>query len=191
MEDGIQIATKMVWAHVKGYAWWPAMVMESDFHTVREGSVSVEFFGSSESATVRDSPESLRPFENGRVDPVIQKNKKKRNANAVALAMEEEEKIQETRNQAAKFYAEKAFQMARHYGNQYLGKRVQIFRSDVNYPYGDTVVGKVKQYSPSQKKWLVAYELSDKVRKKYDASWVNLQSKEHKVRVLDKFKVLR
>lgn len=189
MEEGIQFATQLVWAHVKGYAWWPAMVMESDFQNVREGSVSVEFFGSSESATLRNNPECLRPFQNGKVDGVIQKNKKKRNANAVALAMEEEKEIQNVRNQAAKFYAEKAFQMARHHGKQYLGRQIQIFRPDVNYPYGDTVVGRVKRYSPSQKKWLVAYELSETMRKKYDASWVNLQNKEYKVRILDKQKV--
>jgi len=27
MEEGVQISTRLVWAHVKGYAWWPAMVM--------------------------------------------------------------------------------------------------------------------------------------------------------------------
>eukprot|EP00526_Cylindrotheca_closterium_P003276 CAMPEP_0113651638 /NCGR_PEP_ID=MMETSP0017_2-20120614/27536_1 /TAXON_ID=2856 /ORGANISM="Cylindrotheca closterium" /LENGTH=1571 /DNA_ID=CAMNT_0000564345 /DNA_START=1 /DNA_END=4716 /DNA_ORIENTATION=- /assembly_acc=CAM_ASM_000147 len=67
-----------------------------------------------------------------------------------------------------------------------MGKKVQLFRSDVNYPYGETVVGRVKQYSPAMGKWLVAYEYSDQARKKYEASWVNLKSKEHKVRILDK-----
>jgi hypothetical protein len=188
MEDGIQTATKLVWAHVKGYAWWPAMIMESDFHSVREGSVSVEFFGTKEMATLRNGPESIRPFEKGKVDPIISKNKKKRNANAVSLALQEEALIQQIRNQAAKFYAKQAYTMSRQYGNQLLGKRIQMFKSDVNYPYGDTVYARVKRYSPTYKKWLVAYELSEKVRKKYDASWVNLQSKEHKVRVVDKSK---
>jgi hypothetical protein len=188
MEDGVQIATQLVWAHVKGYAWWPAMVMESDFHRLRRGYTSVEFFGNAEVATLRAGPESLRPFANGKVDPVIAKNKKKRNANAITLAREEEIKIQEIRNQAAKYYAQQAFQMSQYYGKRFVGKQIQIFRSDVNYPYGDTVAGHVKKYSPVHKKWLVTYEMSDKVRKKYDASWVNLQSKEHKVRVLDKQK---
>ena len=187
MEDGVQIATQLVWAHVKGYAWWPAMVMESDVHTPREGFVSVEFFGSLEVATLRDSPDCLRPFEQGKVDPVIAKNKKKRNASAVALAVEEEQEIQRIRNAAAKRYAKCAWAMtqAMPHGH-WIGKRVQIFRSDINYPYGDTVSGRVRQYSSSQKKWLVSYDYSEKSRKKYDASWVNLQDKSLKIRVLDK-----
>ena len=188
MEDGVQMATKIVWAHVKGYAWWPAMVMESDVHSVRDGYVSVEFFGSSEVATLRNSPECLRPFEHGKVDDIISKNKKKRNASAIALATEEEEIIQNTRNEAAKLYAEKAWGMANTMGtnHNWLGARVQLFRSDVNYPYGDTVAGRVRQYSASQKKWLVSFEVSETMRKKYDASWINLASKEHKLRILDK-----
>jgi hypothetical protein len=186
MEDGVQVATRLVWAHVKGYAWWPAMVMESDVHQAREGFVSVEFFGSLEVATLRDAPESLRPFHHGKVDDYISKNKKKRNASALDLAMEEERSIQLVRNQASRWYAEKSWQMANAAGHSWLGKRVQIFRSDVNYPYGDIMAGRVRQYSPHQKKWLVSFELSETARKKYDACWINLQSKEHKVRVLEK-----
>eukprot|EP00535_Pseudo-nitzschia_heimii_P002963 CAMPEP_0197193686 /NCGR_PEP_ID=MMETSP1423-20130617/27770_1 /TAXON_ID=476441 /ORGANISM="Pseudo-nitzschia heimii, Strain UNC1101" /LENGTH=328 /DNA_ID=CAMNT_0042646941 /DNA_START=74 /DNA_END=1057 /DNA_ORIENTATION=- len=44
MEEGVQISTRLVWAHVKGYAWWPAMVVESDIHPAREGYINVEFF---------------------------------------------------------------------------------------------------------------------------------------------------
>jgi hypothetical protein len=186
MEDGIQIAARIVWAHVKGYAWWPAMVMESDTNPAKEGYVHVEFFGSWEVATLRESPECLRVFEHGKVDMVIQKNKKKRNANAIHLACQEELFIQTTRNKAARYYAQMAYQVQNRQGNNLVGKRVQVFRTDVNYPYGDTVSGKVKQYSVALKKWLVSYELSNKSRKKYDASWINLQSKEHKMRVLDK-----
>ena len=186
MEDGVQIATRLVWAHVKGYAWWPAMVMESDTNPPREGYVSVEFFGSAEVANLRDSPECVRPFEHGKVDNVIVKHKKKRNAQAVQLAVEEEEMIEKTRNEAARFYAERALEFNNQMGNNLVGRRVQVFRTDVNYPYGDTVTGKVRQFSLAQKKWLVSYEMSSKVRKKYEASWINLQSKEHKLRVLDK-----
>jgi hypothetical protein len=186
MEEGIQVSTRLVWAHVKGYAWWPAMVMESDVNPARDGYVHVEFFGSCEVATLRDHPECLRPFENGKVDPVIQKNKKKRNANAIALAIDEEKQIQRIRNEAARFYAIKAWEMANDQSGKLLGNRIQIWRDDVNYPYGDTVAGRVKQYSATQKKCLISYEISDKARKKYEASWVNLQSKEHKLRVLAK-----
>jgi histone-lysine N-methyltransferase SETD1 len=187
MEEGVQISTRLVWAHVKGYAWWPAMVMESDIHPSKEGYINVEFFGSDEVATLRESPESLRPFENGQIDSVIQKNKKKRNSNAIAIAMEEERAIQNCRNEAARFYARKAWEMCNSKGgNQLLGNRIRIWRDDVNYPYGDTVAGRVRQYSESLNKWLVSYEMSDKVRKKYESSWVNLKSKEHKLRVLQK-----
>lgn len=186
MEDGVQVATRLVWAHVKGYAWWPAMVMEADFHQTRDGYVSVEFFGSLEIATIRDAPESLRPFDHGKVDNYISKNKKKRNASAHALAIQEEQTIHQVRNEAAKWYAEKAWQMANIQGNNWLGKRIQLFRTDVNYPYGDTINGRVLQYSPHQKKWLVSFELSETARKKYPACWINLQNKEHKVRVLEK-----
>jgi hypothetical protein len=186
VEDGIQIATRLVWAHVKGYAWWPAMVMESDTNQAKEGYVNVEFFGPGETATLRDSPECVRHFENGEVDGVIAKNKKKRNAAAVTLAVEEEARILKARNDAARYYSEKAFQMVRDKSKSLLGKRVQIFRTDVNYPYGDTVTGTVRQYSMVQKKWLLSYDMSNKSRKKYEASWINLNSNQHKLRVLDK-----
>eukprot|EP00934_Nitzschia_sp_Nitz4_P006267 Nitzschia sp. Nitz4//scaffold57_size113557//55705//61502//NITZ4_003994-RA/size113557-augustus-gene-0.180-mRNA-1//-1//CDS//3329554855//6257//frame0 len=186
MEDGVQVATRLVWAHVKGYAWWPAMVMVSDVQKTREGSVNVEFFGSLEVATLRDGPECLRPFDHGKVDDYISKNKKKRNASAVALALEEEKEIQRVRNEAAIFYARKAWYMANAQAYNWLGKKVQVFRSDVNYPYGDTVTGRVRQFSPSQKKWLVSFDMSQTTRKKYGAAWINLQHKEHKVRVLEK-----
>ena len=186
MEDGVQVGSRLVWAHVKGYAWWPAMVMESDFSRSREGYVSVEFFGSMEIATIRDAPESLRPFDHGNVDNYISKNKKKRNASAHALAIDEERKIQQIRNEAARWYAKRAWEMANAVGGNWLGKRIMVFRSDVNYPYGDLIPGRVRQYSAHQKKWLVSYELSETARKKYDACWINLQSKEHKVRVLEK-----
>ena len=29
-QHNLQLATRMVWAHVKGYAWWPALVMEAN-----------------------------------------------------------------------------------------------------------------------------------------------------------------
>lgn len=187
MEEGVQIATRLVWAHVKGYAWWPAMIMESEVYSARDGYVNVEFFGSWEVASLRDHPETIRPFEMGKVDPIIQKNKKKRNAAAIALAVEEETTIREYQNAAAKFYATKAWHMADITGKNLLGRRVQIWRDDVNYPYGDTVAGRVRQYSTSQKKWLVVFEISD-IKKKYEPRWINLLSKEHKMRVLEKSK---
>lgn len=85
----IQLARRLVWAHVKGYAWWPAMVMEltsidSSLAGPREGYVFVHFIGAPEVATLRDSPDCIRPFSSLVLDPVIEKSKKKRNAKAIS-----------------------------------------------------------------------------------------------------------
>lgn len=169
------------------------MVMECDPPTFggrspKQGWEFVAFFGSDDVATLRDSPECLRPFEGRTVDDVISKNKKKRNEHAVTLACEEQVKIRETRNQATLHYAEKAFGLVSNQGMNMLGKRVEMFRSDVNYPYGETVVGKVRQYSAETNKWLVSYDLSEKTSSKYDSSWVNFRAKDCDYKVLDKKK---
>ena len=65
----------------------------------------------------------------------------------------------------------------------YLGKQVEVFRDDVNYPYGDTLTGYVHAYSHIQKKWLVSYDLSSK-NVKYEASWINLANKQVSCRIL-------
>ena len=67
----------------------------------------------------------------------------------------------------------------------YIGKQVQIFRDDINYPYGDTLTGKVHAYSHHQRKWLCSYEISDK-NAKYEASWINLQNKQVSTRLLSR-----
>lgn len=74
-----QCASRFVWAHVKGFAWWPAQVMDCD-PPQKEGYVLVDFFGSDQVARLRDSSDCVRSFDNGKVDSVIAKNKKKRNA---------------------------------------------------------------------------------------------------------------
>lgn len=189
-----QCGERLVWAHVKGFAWWPATVMECDpptfgGRTNKKGWVFVAFFGSDEVATLRDSPECIRPFvEGGKVDSVIASNKKKRNAQAVKLACEEQVKIRQVRNEATLHYAKKAFGLVSDAGMNLLGKRVEIFRNDVNYPYGETVVGKVRQYSTETNKWLVVYDLSEKTSNKYDASWINFRAKDCDYKVLDKKK---
>lgn len=200
----LQIATRMVWAHVKGYAWWPALVMESnqDAMKAKEGYVSIEFFGTGETSHLRDTPESIRPFNPYALDPIVAKHRKKRNERAFQFAAREYRLIQATRNSAALYYARAAFSMASYYapknanvqstagpnGPALIGKRVQLFRSDVNYPYGDTVVGKVRQYSFMQKKWLISFEISEKQsnRAKYSPAWINVYGKEHALKVLDK-----
>ena len=45
----------------------------------RNGYVFVEFFGSDQCATIRDTPDFVREFQMCTVDSVIKKNKKKRN----------------------------------------------------------------------------------------------------------------
>jgi hypothetical protein len=80
----------------------------------------------------------------------VAKHKKKRNAKAISLATAEWYKVRHVRNQAAIWYAAKAWNMANIVSNNnsgnananangsFIGKQVQVFRDDVNYPYGDT-----------------------------------------------------
>ena len=67
----------------------------------------------------------------------------------------------------------------------FIGKQVQVFRDDVNYPYGDTLTGHVRCYSHHQRKWLCSYEISSK-NSKYEASWLNLQNKQVSTRLLSR-----
>lgn len=154
----------------------------------KRGHLLVAFFASDEVAALRDSPDCIRDFDQGKVDSVISKNKKKRNPKAIKVACEEQHTIQLVRNRACRHYAEKSFHLANAMGLNLLGKRVQIFRSDVNYPYGDTVIGVVRQYNPVSKLWLLAYEMSEKTKNKYEASWVNLHSREYDYKVFDRKK---
>ena len=190
-----QVATRLVWAHVKGYAWWPAMEMElsspgtSALTSPREGYVFVHFIGAPEVATLRDSPDCIRLFSQLVRDPVIEKSKKKRNAKAIAQAQLEELQLQHYKNQAARHMARKAFVMADHPatgsgGARYIGKRIKLFSSDINYPDGATVMGTVRQYSSVQKKWLVSFEVTHKMKHKMSAAWINLQSKDCSLTVL-------
>ena len=203
-QHNLQLATQMVWAHVKGYAWWPALVMESNSKSskTKDGYVSIEFFGTGEISCLRNTPESIRPFDPHSVDPIVAKHRKKRNERAFQLAAKEYAAIQSTRNMASVFYAKAALTMASYYapkslnlqtltglhGTAMIGKRIQLFRSDVNYPYGDTVVAKVRQYSFHQKKWLLTFEISEKQsnRTKYAPIWLNIYGKEHAMKILDK-----
>jgi hypothetical protein len=73
-EHNLHIATRLVWAHVKGYAWWPALVREANtddttypsssdngnatgFGNNAVRSVQVEFFFTNEVANLRDTSE--------------------------------------------------------------------------------------------------------------------------------------
>jgi uncharacterized Zn ribbon protein len=187
-QHNLHLATRIVWAHVKGYAWWPAWVMESSIVEDRkEGYVRIEFFGTGEVSTLRDSAECIRPFSPETIDPIVAKHKKRRNSKAFNLACAEWRAIIEGRNEAAIYYAQKAVHMANQRGGlAVVGKRVQIHRSDVNYPYGDTVTGTVRRYSTVLKKWLIQFEMSS--NKKYSGAWINLQSKECALKILDKKK---
>jgi len=194
-EHNLHIATRLVWAHVKGYAWWPALVREANTEDTAPAaapgsnrSVQVEFFGTDEIANLRDTRETLRPFHPlEALDPVVAKHKKKRNIKAINLATAEWYTVRHTRNQAAIWFARKAWNMANSVSGQvpYVGKQVQVFRDDVNYPYGDTLTGRVHAYSHHQRKWLCSYEMSSK-NAKYDASWLNLQSKQVSTRLLSR-----
>ena len=202
----LRVATRIVWAHVKGYAWWPALVMESVVpqSTTRDGFLWLEFFGTGETSTLRDADDCVRPFDPEQpLDPIVAKHRKKRNQRAFQLASQEFATILRVRNAAAVGFAQAALNMAvarvpklvhatMSSGSSSssksssktviptVGQRVRIFRSDVNYPYGDTVTGVVRQFSPAQRKWLVSFEES-----KYPAIWLNLLAKEHTLKILD------
>lgn len=185
-----QMATRLVWAHVKGYAWWPAMKMEltspitSSMASPRDGYVFVHFIGAPEVATLRNSPDCIRTFSQLVKDPVIEKSKKKRNAKAIAQAQLEELQLQHYQNQAARHLARKAIAMADQThatgssAARYIGKRIKLFSSDINYPGGATIVGVVRQYSSFQKKWLISFELPHKLKHKMSGAWINLLSKD-------------
>jgi len=200
--ENVQLGGRFVWALVKGFAWWPAQILHCHYpnlhtmpparqggakdltmHLVRDGYDLVEFFDSDEVAAVKNSPEVLREFQDGTVDSVIRKNKKKRNAKAIETARQEEMTTQEVRIDAARFYAEKAFQCANrsNKADGLLGVRVEIFRSDINYPLGETLVGTVRLYSPGMKKYLVAYDLLPGNSQVYEPTWVNFVSQRFKI----------
>lgn len=186
-QHNIRLATRIVWALVKGYAWWPALIYEgNDPEERKTGFVQVEFFKTGDISKLRDSEEIIRPFSPDFIDPVVAKHKKKRNKESIDLAKEECFEIQRVRNRAAVWYATKAFHLVNLKANSYLGKSVKIFRSDINYPYGETVVGRVKGYSTGQKKWLLTFEPSDGQSQRYPACWINLMAKEVSLRLVDK-----
>ena len=113
----------------------------------------------------------------------FEKSKKKRNAKAIAQSQNEEIQLQKYKNQAARQLARKAFALSDPV-HRYVGKRVRLFSSDINYPDGATVIGTVRQYSSHQKKWLVSFEVSHKVKHKTSAAWINLIAKDCSLTVL-------
>jgi hypothetical protein len=167
----VYISGRFVWALVKGYAWWPAQVLtyeqpinawnaRLDTNTnpdmidrkdifsepPRDGYLLVEFFDSGEVASVKDSSESIRPFRHGRMDdPIMKKNKKRPSTAAIEQCKKEEDMVRTTRNDAARYYAQKAFAFVNKAANYLLGRKVQFFRGDLNYPQGEHVVGTIRQ----------------------------------------------
>ncbi len=166
----------------------PVKVKNMTTQPVREGYELVEFFDSDEVASIKKTPDFLRPFRRGTVDEVIAKNKKKRNERAWESGVQEEVATQEVRNDAARFYAECAFHCANRRANYYLGMRVEIFRSDINYPVGAKLVGTVRQYSLTTKKWLVAYDPPPANKEQYVPSWIQLTNKSVTYKVIDDLK---
>ncbi len=202
--ENFQLGGNFVWALVKGFAWWPAQVLHCHFgkakpnsdvkdlttQPVRDGYVLVEFFDSDEVAAIRNTPDFLRPFQRGFVDNVIAKNKKKRNMKAIESGVQEEIATQEVRNDAASYYAECAFKCANRKANYYLGMKVEIFRGDINYPVGLKLIGTVRQYSMTTKKWLVAYDPFPVNKEQYSPTWINLlnKSKSSNYKIIDPIK---
>ena len=71
-----------------------------------------------------------------------------------------------------------------------LGRRVRVWRGDLNYPVGDYLVGLVRNYSLVMKKWLVTYDHNGgggggKGGVRHGASWINFAAKDCTFTVLD------
>ncbi len=199
-KENIQLGGEFVWALVKGFAWWPAQQLhclygsnksmpkskekkkDLTMQPTREGYQLVEFFASDEVASVKVSPETLRDFNGGEIDSVIAKNKKKRNLKAIDDCKQEENATIETRNDAARFYAEKAFQCVNAVkADGLLGRKIEVFRDDINYPTGEYLLGTVRAYSQSTKKHLVAYHPPPYNSSQYEPRWENLSTQRYKI----------
>lgn len=190
-KENIQLGGRFVWALVKGFAWWPAQVLhccypnpvnvDSVMQPKRAGYELVEFFGTNEVANIKIGPDSLRDFNGGAVDDVIELNKKKRNQEAIDEALQEEEIVNEVRKDASNFYAEKAFFCANVQSNFLLGAKVEVFRGDLNYPRGEHLIGTIRLYSASSKKYLVSYDPPPINKIFYEATWLNFSAVRYKV----------
>ncbi len=175
-QHSVHLVTRMVWALVKGYAWWPAMVRETNSYDPVQ-PLQVEFFGTGETSALRDSPDSIRPFSPHQLDPLVAKHDKKRDDRAYELACEEYDNVRKTRNEAALFYAKTSLHLCdKKAPMQIIGKRVQIF-----LPGGDIAVGQVRKYSGLQKKYLVAFEMSGDPDNQCEASWLTLNTRNARV----------
>ena len=113
----------------------------------------MNFFVTNKVSFLKDGLESIQPFGGGRVDDVISKHKNKRNVRAIQVGREEEAKFFDVRNRACRHNTIKAFGIVNHCANHLLGQSVEeVHRMVVNYyPYGDTLVGMARQYSPANK----------------------------------------
>ena len=160
----MQCAGDFVWAQVKGFAWWPAQVLDCVPNNISSSggvkNVLVEFFGSDQVATLKRHDDSIiRPFNYGKQDEIVSKHKKKKNALAIKLAVQEQKVTRDVRNAACLFYARRAFSFY-HAKSQYLiGQRIELFRPDLNYPNGLRLKGTIRQYSALHtKKYLIVYD---------------------------------
>ena len=71
-QHNVYMATRMVWAHVKGHAWSPAMVMENNRYDPSQ-PLQVEFFRTREVNSLKNSPESIQPFSPHQLHPIVAK----------------------------------------------------------------------------------------------------------------------
>jgi len=155
-QHNLHVATRMVWARVKGYAWWPGLVYESNSTEVSD-TLQIYFFGSEEVASLKDTEECIRPFSPFQVDAVVAKHSKKRNAKAFKLAVAEFHQIRGTFNDAVLFYARKAFAMSRTESQGWVGDHVEFKTTE---GHADRAI--VRKYSVDQRKWLIAFEDQEK-----------------------------
>ena len=65
-----------------------------------------------------------------------------------------------------------------------LGKNIELFDPDINYPAGKVLTGIVRNYSPATNKWLISYDDD-----KYEPCWKNLFAPIHSYKLIGERKL--
>merc|ERR1712161_157341 len=91
--------------------------------------VLVEFFGSDEIATLKNTEGKIRPFDQGKIDSTIKKHKKKINKISVDVGMEEQHITNFTKNLLFVKESRKGFGILDFVGGGLLGRRIRFWYS--------------------------------------------------------------
>merc|ERR1712238_103681 len=134
----------------KGFAWWPAQVLVCSNNSTNTDNnnntqttvttttaspeklnyVLVEFFGSDEIATLKNTEGKIRPFDQGKIDSTKKKHKKKINKISVDVGMEEQHITNFTKNLLFVKKSRKGFGILNFVGGGLLGRRIRFWYSN-------------------------------------------------------------